>query len=345
MRDSDSDPFFRACLPQQMSKVSQKLRSESGTNSLLSRSDKESHSNFPSNGPDLFSKSMFLSSSPEVSPTDQKNAGFNNHRKALAVLGTDSSSQPPARLPPASVQTKNQIAPWGEPPSRPSMPSQSFGHSFYNESSENVGQLSPSFRPGTSRVGASELAYNEDTRRPSVASNNTVSSQGSKASAAGRIHKNLKGFFGNEYDVQDSRVSSDPTVNTQSSQPMSRESSKQRNRTESINTTHTTDSNLRPPSPSGRPHTPLPSSDVTPWMYQNFNVSCSTYLQTCEFFDQAQWRTRNGLLARFKGRSLLRILKTSTTCREAKRVMEENASLQYGFESAGDDADFFCGLC
>ncbi|KAL9113530.1 MAG: hypothetical protein Q9227_002268 [Pyrenula ochraceoflavens] len=152
------------------------------------------------------------------------------------------------------------------------MSSQPFGHSFYNESLENVGQLSPSFRPSTSRTGTSESTQEGDARRPSVASNNTVSSQGSKASAGGRIHKNLRGFFGSEYDGSDARFASDPSILTPSgSQPMSREGSKQRDRADSTHTNNTSNSALRAPSPSGRPRTPVPSSEVTPWAYQNFN--------------------------------------------------------------------------
>lgn len=236
-----------------------------------SRIDKDSHSKFPSTDQELFSKSMFLPSSPEVSPTDKKTGGggFGAHRKALAVLGADSSASPsPAHGPPA-IQADSQIAPWDEPPSRPKMPVHPYGHSFYNDSSEHVGQLSPGLRPGTSRTGTSESAVDGDTRRPSVASNATVSSHGSKNSAGGRLHKNLKGFFGSEYGGHDLRLASDPTVVQHGSEQMSRESSKQRHRTDSIKTNNTTDS-LRPPSP-GRPHTPLPASDVTPWMYQNFN--------------------------------------------------------------------------
>ncbi|KAL9623651.1 MAG: hypothetical protein Q9160_002107 [Pyrenula sp. 1 TL-2023] len=236
----------------------------------VQRFDKDPRSNFPPPDSDLFSKSMFLASSPEVSPTDQKTSagGFGNHRKALAVLGADSSGSPtPARGPP-SIQTDSQIAPWEEPSSRPKMQAHPYGHSFYNDSSENMGQLSPGCRPGTSRTGTSESGYEGDTRRPSVASNATVSSHGSKTSAGGRLHKNLKGFFGHEYGGHDLRLASDPTVVQHGSEQMSRESSKQRHRTDSIKTNHTSDS-LRPPSP-GRPHTPLPASDVTPWMYQNF---------------------------------------------------------------------------
>lgn len=235
------------------------------------RFGKDSHSNFPSTDPELFSKSMFLPSSPEVSPTDQKTkgGGFSNHRKAMAVLGADSSTSPsPARGPPA-IQTDSQIAPWDEPPSRPKMQAHPYGHSFYNDSSENVGQLSPGLRPGTGRTGNSDSVIDGDARRPSIASNNTVSSHGSKNSSSGRIHKNLRGFFGSEYGAHDLRLASDPTVVQHGSEQMSRESSKQRQRTDSIKTNNTTDS-LRPPSP-GRPHTPLPASEVTPWMYQSYN--------------------------------------------------------------------------
>ncbi|KXT14282.1 hypothetical protein AC579_1269 [Pseudocercospora musae] len=151
------------------------------------------------------------------------------------------------------------------------MPHSVFGTSFYiNDSNENLGQISPGYAPGQGM----NFPTDAEDRRPSVASATTVSSTGSKASVRDRMQKKLQGFFG-EHDV--------PLDNTSSSRQNSETSSLQngplppfapgggngRNRNNSMN-----DAIMRsgPPSPSSsRPRTPAPqpSSEVTPWVFQD----------------------------------------------------------------------------
>jgi adenylate cyclase len=156
---------------------------------------------------------------------------------------------------------------WASPGGNGSvMPQSALFNSFYNDSDENIAQLSPGFgRPGSGRDES--MGFPSDERRPSVA---TVSSQGS--SLGSRFHKPLQRFFGDEYPG-DSRQNSDTslatpyTVESQPTRPG-------RNRNNSVNNTLSGSLHSRPGSPVGtRPHTPLPSSEVTPWEFQDFKVS------------------------------------------------------------------------
>ena len=116
-------------------------------------------------------------------------------------------------------------------------------------------------RPDTARTNASESPEcDADARRRSIASATTVSSTGSRSSAAnGRFHKSLKGFFGE--DPSESRKGSTANLSEQAQPASSLDKPSQRSG--SIQTLNTTDDRPKtPPAP--------PSSDVTPWAYQNF---------------------------------------------------------------------------
>ncbi|PGH13020.1 hypothetical protein AJ80_06504 [Polytolypa hystricis UAMH7299] len=210
------------------------------------------------------------SPSPDISPTDVRNnsAGFGNHRKALAVLGAGGMQKPiPSRIPPSkSAANSSRLYPSQSSTSSPMLPNSAQG-TFFNDSSEF--ETSPAFRPTGSRTNPAnspDLGFEDDRRRPSIASATTVSSNGSKSSRSGsRFHKRLQGFFGDEYnkfDVPMERTQSQrtPSIN-------SRAASSARERNNSLNSLQPLE---RTASPS-RPLTPLPSSDVTPWMYQRFN--------------------------------------------------------------------------
>ncbi|KAL2012027.1 hypothetical protein VTN00DRAFT_4745 [Thermoascus crustaceus] len=211
--------------------------------------------------------SIFPTSSPDVSPTDQRKfTGFSNHRKALAILGTDDASISSTSTSRPPNQPMEHSATWS--PSPTMLPRDSPG-TFYNDSSEHeTSPASASFRPSSGRTAASDSAdlagYDPDHRRPSVASATTVSSQGSKASTGGRFRKRLQGFFGDEY--LDSRHDSDGSFQNQT-----RDNSRGRNN--SIGARTLPDKLPEQPSSpsSSRPLTPVPSSEVTPWMYQRFN--------------------------------------------------------------------------
>jgi adenylate cyclase len=113
----------------------------------------------------------------------------------------------------------------------------------------------------------------KDDRRPSVASANTVSSNGSKSSVrTGGFHKRLQNVFGEDFPA-DERHNSSTSLNgpyvtdTQSLRG-------QRDRGNSLNNTTGGGSfQSRPDSPSSsRPRTPQPSSEVTPWEFQETKV-------------------------------------------------------------------------
>lgn len=159
-----------------------------------------------------------------------------------------------SRVPPtASASTP----PWAKSNGSGDMTNSIFSGSFFNDSNEDVTQLSPGFRPGSGQT--EEGGYQGEDRRPSVASATTVSSSGSKSSISRGFHKKLQGFFGEEFNS-----GGDSRQNSQTSLP-----ERQRNRNNSLHNTHRSSIGSRPGSPaSSRPRTPLPSSEVTPWEYQ-----------------------------------------------------------------------------
>ncbi|GAT22120.1 adenylate cyclase AcyA [Aspergillus luchuensis] len=144
---------------------------------------------------------------------------------------------------------------------------------FFNDYSEQ--EASPAsnlFRPGTAQTYASEpleLDYNGDHRRPSVASAMTVSSQGSKSSAGALFKKKLQGFFGDEYVGNgDPRHDSDNFTQNSATKPSSLDQFRARER---ANSDGSRNPGTSPAPNQARPHTPLPSSEITPWLYQSFN--------------------------------------------------------------------------
>jgi adenylate cyclase len=147
--------------------------------------------------------------------------------------------------------------------------------SFFNDSNEDIAQLSPGFRPGSGKNGEDSMGFptHPDDRRPSVASATTVSSSGSKSSFSRGFHnhKKLQGFFGEEFPG-DSRQNSDSSLAAPYTLEQQSTRSVTRGRTNSVNNTVGSSLNSRPGSPVGsRPRTPLPSSEVTPWEFQDFN--------------------------------------------------------------------------
>jgi adenylate cyclase len=187
-----------------------------------------------------------------------------------------------------------------------------FGTSFYNDSSDNLSQasqLSPGFRPGAGFPGnnpssdspADTYFGNEDERRPSVASVTTLSSTGSRSSAgrgaAGGIHKKLQTFFGEDFPGRDGSDTSLPAHAKETRSHSFARSHRDRNPSSA------TDQTQRDASPApSRPRTPVPSSDVVPFLYQDsqvrslfvatylvplFCLPCPAKSRSCLF--QSQW--------------------------------------------------------
>lgn len=157
-------------------------------------------------------------------------------------------------------------------------PGGGIGTTFFNDSSDNVSiasQLSPPLRTTISRgghmqtTGSSESmdpSQYHDERRPSIASITTLSSQGSKSSARGGLRK-LQNFFGEDFSGRDASDLSLPygTVAAKERSQSYSHSRPGRERNYSNATDHTREGG----SPtSSRPRTPIPSSDVVPFLYQ-----------------------------------------------------------------------------
>ncbi|KAI8954828.1 protein phosphatase 2C [Xylaria longipes] len=203
-----------------------------------------------------------------------------NYRRDLAVLEPSGGRLPQIhREPPAnSPNVPQNIAPFMSANGTPGATASPTAYtSFYNnDSSDNLStpsQLSPAFRLGA-RSGqnfnpnpnndSSDFGYFDDQRRPSLASIATASSQGSKNSSGRGGLKKLQGFFGEEFPGRDGSETSLPPAAPLAKEQRSYSFGRRRARNDSNATDHT-----REPSPtSSRPRTPIPSSDVVPFLYQ-----------------------------------------------------------------------------
>ena len=209
-------------------------------------------------------------------------SGFGNYRRDLAVLDTSSGALPQIQHnPPTALASQSPIAPWmSSNGSNVAPPSASAAAtSFYNDSSDTFSegsQLSPGFRPGTSLTGNTNAsdpptdAFFGDERRPSVASVTTASSTGSKSSISrqGGIHKKLHTFFGEDFLGKDGSDTNLPGHAKEARTQSFARSHRDRNLSSATDQTQRENS----PAPS-RPRTPVPSSDVVPFLYQDSQVS------------------------------------------------------------------------
>ena len=238
---------------------------------IVYRSDNGLHIS-PTTG--LPTTSTFFSDSPDASPRDQGTGTFRNYRQEMG--GPEASGGVPSisRDSPSTGNTNNEIAPWATgAPSLPYLPSGMLNGSFFDDT-QDKGQISPSLRPGTGHTGASESpdhTLSGDDRRPSIASATTVSSQGSTQRLSGSKQNNRKrlaGFF-YEDSSRDTQRDSDASLSRTLSRDQSVHSGEKRS-----SSVHTNSYEGRPISPTNsRPRTPPPSSEVTPWLFQDFKVS------------------------------------------------------------------------
>src|SRR5690242_8371368 len=133
--------------------------------------------------------------------------------KAMAIFGTNADSNSAARKQlPRPVQTPEiapwdtrpandgEIAPWERDPQSQISGTRPINQSYFPDSVGRYDGQAAQRRPDTARTNTSDSPdYEGDARRPSIASATTVSSTGSRSSAAnGRFHKSLKGFFGED---------------------------------------------------------------------------------------------------------------------------------------------------
>lgn len=180
---------------------------------------------------------------------------------------------------PTTAAADADIAPWLS--TGPSAPNGGFDNgNFFGERLAKSHTL-PTARPGTQHSESVDPMYYDDERRPSVASATTVSSQNSASvsrTSTGHGHhsRRLGAFFGD--DGQDSLRSSDTSIlTTNRDHSISSQSRKARH-----NSVQTNNTDGRPGSPSSsRPRSPIPSSDITPWLFQDFKVSARDFDCSC----------------------------------------------------------------
>lgn len=212
------------------------------------------------------------------------NAGFGNHRRELGVLET--SGGPSPRIPAINRQPPTALSPHQNPPwangNPPPQLSSVFG-SFYDDSSEDIGQLSPGFRPGSSQEDMG--AFPGEDRRPSIASATTVSSIGSKSSVGRGFNKKLHGFFGEDYPGnENSRQCSNFSLPPSALFPAGGHSTDPTGTRQTRHRTNSATNNAvglhasRPESPASfsRPRTPR-SSEVTPWEFQDSSIKVRNF--------------------------------------------------------------------
>ena len=198
-------------------------------------------------------------------------------RDAASVDNTRRQLPSFSHRPPSDQAAHTEIAPWATegPFSGGDLPPGTFF-----DSSNGRRQRPSSFRPDTARSGASDSPdpiFCGEERRPSLVSATSASSQNSNPRASiGRSahHKKLAGFFASDGGRESSR-SSDTSIAATSKRDHSESSHTRRN-----NSVYTQNSMEGPPTSasSSRPRTP-PSSDVTPWLFQDFKVS--TRVRVC----------------------------------------------------------------
>ncbi|KAL8679863.1 MAG: hypothetical protein Q9186_003883 [Xanthomendoza sp. 1 TL-2023] len=229
------------------------------------------------------SMATFFSDSPD-SPMD---LGMNN---TIRDCGRDLGpfpNRPEERGPLASRQAPSAAAPDDEiAPWLTTAPS-TFNGAAYNGSffDDRLAKPQPpaTSRPDTRASDSFDPMFYTDDRRPSMASATTVSSQNSASISRtstnrGTQHRRLGAFFGD--DGQDSGRSSDTSI-LPAPRDHSTSSQSRKARHNSVQTNNTDGG--RPGSPSSsRPRSPLPSSDVTPWAFQDFkSLKMKASLRSC----------------------------------------------------------------
>lgn len=197
-------------------------------------------------------------------------------------MGSSSSRQNSSHSnPQTDYFNQESVSPWS---SSPQIGPTDASGTFYNDSEHESSPVSATFRPSTGRTYASEpfeLDYSRDRRRPSAASATTISSQGSKSSG-GRFRKKLQGFFGDEFLGSDQKPESDHGSLHSNKNPGRLGPVDQAKARERANSDGSRTFAERPEGPSpnpARPSTPMASSEITPWDYQNLNVSLSSLVE------------------------------------------------------------------
>ena len=229
-----------------------------------------SMSTFFSDSPD---SPMDLDMSSTIRDCGRDLGGFTNRREERGPAA--------ARQVPSASAPDDEIAPWMS-----TVPSTFNGvahnGSFFDDRPTNTRNHAAT-RPDTRASDSFDPMFHSDDRRPSMASLTTVSSQNSAPISRtntnlGAQHRRLGAFFGD--DGRDSSMGSDTGILTPG-RDHSTSSQSRKARHNSVQTNNTDGRRTSSPS-SSRPRSPQPSSDVTPWLFQDFKVSardlvCSMY--------------------------------------------------------------------
>lgn len=222
-----------------------------------------------------------FSQSPSISPTDQRKPALGNHRKVLAILGEDDyfalNPTPPTSSSASYQLSLNPIAHEPFPTTwtaQNGLPSSNSGTFFQDSSEHEVSPISAAFRSeGEPTTGSDvhDFGY-KDYRRESLASADSGNSKSSQ-----NVRSRIQGLFGGGVDGENAssehsgREDSDVNIQAFPYPPSLR------SRNDSTSSKPLPDPPRNrgvSPKPS-RPRTPLPSSDVTPWMYQTYGVCTS----------------------------------------------------------------------
>lgn len=278
------------------------------------------------------SMGTFLSDSPD-SPMEFGTSGtFYTGSRDSAFPNLVHDRGPPAskRAPSSAAALDAEIAPWLS-----SGPSESNGGLDGGSSFDDVHAKPQTNRPDNQQNELVDPMFYTNDRRPSMASATTVSSQNSMpisraSTSRGNHSKRLGAYFGD--DTFDSSRSSDTSILT-TGRDHSTSSQSRKARHNSVQTNNT---DGRASSPGSRPRSPLPSSDVTPWLFQDFKVSARDDVCLCTTLSTHVCPTMYVSLAIERGQKALRyseisIKATSIERFYGRRVWQTTTKAVYGW--------------
>lgn len=228
-----------------------------------------SMSTFFSDSPD---SPMDLDMSSTIRDCGRDLGGFSNQREERGPAA--------ARQAPSACAPDDEIAPWmSTGPS--TFNGVAHNGSFFDDRPTHTRNPATT-RPDTRASDSFDPMFHSDDRRPSMASLTTVGSQNSAPISRtntnrGTQHRRLGAFFGD--DGRDSSMGSDTSILTPG-RDHSTSSQSRKARHNSVQTNNTDGGRTGSPS-SSRPRSPQPSSDVTPWLFQDFKVSARDIVCPC----------------------------------------------------------------
>lgn len=240
----------------------------------------------------------FFSDSPDdIAPLDAVKGSRQDHQHGKPKPSTARGSAPPSNLPPNSDAPTSDIAPWMND-DLPAISTHGLTSGNYLNDGPPKLQFSSSFRPETGDSDSPDPMFlgQSDERRPSLAASATTESSQTSLSKAstnkGTPYKKVAGFFGD--DGRQSSRGSETSIPSMLQREQAHSS-----RHGSLHTRHTSgDDGRGPTSPTNsRPRTPAPapSSDITPWLFQDYKVCqavCGyvlTLLRLCGFKSGFVW--------------------------------------------------------